>query len=115
MTAQRKAAQLDMFRSVPTSAEIGRQKHQAAMQRFETQHAVWLHYARNKMIEVIEVRGACSSDDCWELCPPPADAHPSLMGALFRDDRFLRISAKKSQRESANGRWISVYELKEMK
>lgn len=114
MTAQRKAAQLDMFRSVPTPAEIGKQKHQAAMQRFETEHAVWLSLARNKMVEVIKIHGACSSDDCWDLCPPPADAHPSVMGALFKDHRFLRVTAKKSHRESANGRWISVYELKEM-
>jgi len=102
-----------MFRYMPTAAEIGRQKHAAAMKRFETEHEEWLGRAREMMLTVITEKGNCSSDDCWERCPPPADAHPSLMGALFRDDRFLRITSKKSQRESANGRWISVYERKD--
>lgn len=108
----RGAIQTDLFRHTPTAAEIGRQKHAAAMERFEGLHGAWLAKARATMEQVIRETGSCSSDDCWALCPPPADAHPSLMGALFKDSRFLRISAKKSQRESANGRWISVYELK---
>jgi hypothetical protein len=112
-----KPAQLDMFGAAPrkpTEAEIAQQKLDQAMKRFETQHAVWLKLAREKMVEVIKDRGSCSSDDCWRLCPPPDDAHPSVMGALFKDPRFLRISAMRSNRESANRRWISVYELKEM-
>lgn len=109
---RRGPTQADLFRHGPSQAELGRQKHEAAMRRFEGAYSDWLDQARATMEEVIRKNGNCTSDDCWALCPPPADAHPSLMGALFRDDRFLRVSAKKSERASANGRWISVYELK---
>ena len=64
------------------------------------------------MVQVIEKMGECSSDDCWRLCPPPEDAHPSLMGCLFDDSRFVRVGDRLSTRPSAHSRRIGVYELR---
>lgn len=108
-----KPAQLDMF-AVRTQAD-GRRERDAAKRRMATANEEWLDRAREAMVTVIKEKGFCSSDDCWEKCPPPADAHPSLMGCLFDDRRFIRVGDKLSTRASARSRRISTYELTNMK
>lgn len=105
--------QMDMFATRPTAAD-GKAARDKAKQRMATQNEEWLDRARSIMVEVIREKGSCSSDDCWRLCPPPASAHPSLMGCLFDDRRFVRIGDRLSERASARSRRISTYELRNM-
>jgi hypothetical protein len=107
-----KAAQIDLFRQ--NEQQEGRRLRDEAKARLATSNGDWLETARNRMVEVIKTKGSCSSDDCWKLCPPPADAHPSVMGCLFDDERFVRIGDKLSERASARSRRISTYELRNM-
>ena len=109
--ATAKAVQSDLFKHVPTQAEIGRQLKEQALDCIETAWSDWLAKARDTMAKVCLEKGQCTSDDCWELCPPPADAHHNIMGCLFRDRRFVRVSATQTKRASGRARWISVYEL----
>lgn len=109
----KKMVQIDMFHQ--RTMEDGRREARHAKDRMATQNEEWLDRARSMMVSVIMKKGWCSSDDCWDICPPPADAHPSVMGCLFDDRRFVRIGDMLSKRPSARGRRISTYELKEMR
>lgn len=112
MPAKRKMAQLDMFYRRQTTAD-GLRARDAAKSRLATENQEWLDRARSHMVETIREKGFCSSDDCWEKCPPPEGAHPSVMGCLFDDRRFVRVGDRLSTRPSARGRRISTYELKD--
>ena len=52
------------------------------------------------------------SDDVWRYCPPPADAHPSCMGAVFKSGLFVMTGWKASTRPSAHARVIRTYRLR---
>ena len=105
-------AQYDMFHVRRTTAD-GLKARDQAKSRLATENQEWLDRARSHMATVIREKGFCSSDDCWERCPPPKTAHPSLMGCLFDDRRFVRTGDRLSTRPSARGRRISTYELKD--
>jgi hypothetical protein len=106
-----RAVQMDMFHVRPTMADGIRARDQAK-RRLSTENQEWLDRARSHMAVTIREKGFCSSDDCWERCPPPESAHPSVMGCLFDDRRFVRVGDRLSTRPSARGRRISTYELK---
>ena len=108
---KRKPVQIDMFRK--EEMDTGRKLRDRAKERLASNNSEWLDRARATMIVVIREKGECSSDDCWALCPPPADTHPSVMGCLFDDRRFIRIGDRLSTRPSARARRISTYELKD--
>lgn len=108
--------QIDMFRQAEQrDGREGRRLRDEAKSKLALRNSDWLDRAREKMVEVILIKGFCSSDDCWEHCPPPPDSHPSVMGCLFDDRRFVRIGDKLSDRASARSRRISTYELHDMK
>lgn len=111
MPAKRSAVQIDLFYRRPTAAD-GLAARDTAKNRLATENQEWLDRARSHMVAVIKEKGFCSSDDCWERCPPPEGAHPSVMGCLFDDRRFYRTGDLLSKRPSARGRRISIYELR---
>jgi hypothetical protein len=107
----RSPGQADLF--YKAAMDTGRQLRDAGKERLSERNQIWLARARATMVDVIRQKGECSSDDCWELCPPPIATHPSVMGCLFDDRRFVRIGDRLSKRPSAHARRISVYELKD--
>jgi hypothetical protein len=101
--------QPDLFRKGPT----GEQLRDAALQRFEQNEPRWLDRARAMLVALLgDGQGEVSSDDVWRYCPPPADVHPSCMGAVFKDDRFCVTGWRASTRPSAHARVIRTYCLK---
>lgn len=106
-----KPRQLDMF--AKATQDEGRRRRDQAKARLADNNSDWLHRARERMVQVIRDKGECSSDDCWAFCPPPADAHPSVMGCLFDDRRFIRTGSVLTKRPEGRARRISVYELKD--
>lgn len=112
MPAKRRGpVQIDMF--AQRTQDDGRRARDDAKKRLASQNEEWLDRARATMVTVIRDKGECSSDDCWKLCPPPADTHPSVMGCLFDDRRFLRIGDRLTSRPEGRARRISTYELKD--
>lgn len=107
--------QLDMFATRPVERDRGAELRDQAKRKLSSENEEWLDRARLVMVGVIKDRGTCSSDDCWRLCPPPSHAHPSVMGCLFDDRRFVRSGDKLSDRPSAHRRRISLYELSDWK
>lgn len=116
--------QNDLFRQ--TVGPSGEQLKKEAFQKLDSKHGRWIHWAREQVYQLLVKRTAdheafpltaplptVTSDDIWDRWPPPADAHPSVMGPVFSDRRFLREGYQKSKRPSAHSRVISVYVLSE--
>jgi hypothetical protein len=108
--------QPDLFRKTPT----GQQLKAEALDSFEHHESNWMARARARMVALFEDRrelfgkyAEVSSDDVWDLCPPPADCHPSVMGPVFRGGLFVKTGWRASKRPSAHARMISTYRLKE--
>ena len=101
--------QADLFRKGPTGAELRDQ----ALRKFEYHEQPWLGRARAAMVELGSLcQTDFSSDDVWKFCPPPADAHPSVMGTVFKCSLFIQTGWKASTRPSAHARTIRTYRLK---
>ena len=103
------ADQSDLFRKGPTGAELRDQ----ALRKLEYHEQPWLGRARAAMVELLSdgMRNV-SSDDVWAYCPPPADAHPSVMGTVFKGGLFIMTGWRASTRPSAHARVIRTYRLR---
>ena len=89
----------------------GKQRKEEALDLFEGRQDAWLANARDMAAQLARENGKVTSDDIWLTLPPPLSAHPSVMGALFRDNRFRLVDFTLSKRPRANARRIGVYEL----
>ena len=69
----------------------------------------WVSQARAVAKRVAYEQGTVSSDDIHELCPPPPDAHPNVMGAVFKNLGLRVVSFTTTKRPSGHGRLIRVY------
>lgn len=77
-------------------------------------HAKWIMEARRKAVELCRRNGEVSSDDIWQVLPPPEKADPRVMGAVFFPrDQWIVIRSEKSARKINHGRRISVWQLVE--
>ena len=85
-----------------------------ALDTHEVTYADWLKDAREKAYRHAREFGAVCSDDVHALCPLPPWVHHNVMGAVFRDERFVRVGYKQSTRPSGHARVISQYELRNM-
>jgi hypothetical protein len=91
----------------------GEQLKKAALDKFELHETVWLSRARLAMCNLLsDGQREVSSDDVWRYCPPPADAHPSCMGSIFRQPCFITVGWIASTRPSAHARVIRTYRLR---
>lgn len=104
--------QPDLFRK----PESGQAIKQRELERWQENESRWIARARAAMLELCLDRNGqpVSSDDVWDLCPPPADCHPSVMGPVFRGGLFQKVGWKASKRPSAHARMISIYTIKEV-
>ena len=101
--------QTDLFRKGPSGTEL----RDHALRKYELQETVWLSRARLAMCNLLaDGQHEVSSDDVWRYCPPPADAHPSCMGAIFKQSYFVTTGWRASTRPSAHARVIRTYRLK---
>lgn len=91
--------------------QTGMQRKEDALDLFELRQDLWLANARDMAAQLAREHGKVTSDDVWLALPPPRTAHPSVMGALFRDKRFKLVDFTLSKRPLANARRIGVYEL----
>ena len=108
--------QPDLFKRPATGVEL----RDEVLDRFKNEERSWIERARKRMIDHAMVQSALAgypvevcSDDVWDLCPPPVDRHPSIMGPVFHGGMWIRTGYRASKRPSAHARVISVYTLKE--
>jgi hypothetical protein len=92
-----------------TQMDLGLRLRDAGSGRVADRHAEWIEQARRVAHAVVDQRGRVSSDDLHELCPPPADAHPNIWGALFLRIGLVPVDYTKTRRPEGRGRVIRVY------
>jgi hypothetical protein len=83
-----------------------------ALKTHEVHYEHWLAEARNAAFRFAQTNGFVCSDDVHRLCPMPSWVHHNAMGAVFRDNRFVRRGYVQSKRPSAHARVISDYVLR---
>ncbi len=71
----------------------------------------WITRARNFAMHYAARNGEVTSDDVQKWCPPPPDAHPNVMGAVFRGKRLKPVGFTQTKRVSGHARTIRIYEL----
>lgn len=91
----------------------GLARKDAGIDRVKENNAQWIKEARAVAMEILSIKGEICSDDVHEAFPPPADAHPNVMGALMRDLGLKAVGFRPTTRPSGHGRVIRVYRKKE--
>lgn len=94
-------------------AEDGRRRGRRAAEfgigSVSRRDAGWIETARRVAREIAARKGTVCSDDLHDACPPPPDAHPNLMGAVWRSIGLPAIGWTTSRRPEAHGRAIRLY------
>ncbi len=79
----------------------------------EKAHGDWIERARKAARDLASTRGEISSDDIWDIAPPPAGVDPRVIGAVFSDKTmWQRLRYDKSTRKINHGRPVSVWTLR---
>ena len=71
---------------------------------------VWLAKARQYALKHAQKHGFVTSDDVLEIVG--ACQSPSVAGAIFKDERFVKSGYRPSRRITTHGRDISIWRLK---
>lgn len=76
-------------------------------------HGDWIESARAAARKLASERGEISSDDIWDIAPPPAGVDPRVLGAIFSDKTLWeRTRYTKSSRKVNHGRVIACWKLR---
>jgi hypothetical protein len=75
-------------------------------------HGDWIAQARLAARRIAAEQGAVTINDVREICPPPTEADPRIMGSVFKTDAFVRVGFQVSSRRSCHGRMIGVFRLR---
>ena len=79
----------------------------------EQAHSEWLDIARGAARYLSAQRGEITIDDVREVCPPPPEIDPRIMGAVFKPKSDWECTGyRKSDREECNGRPVGLWRLK---
>jgi len=100
----------DLFGS-QRELEHGRAMKEAGQLRAESSEPNWVDNARATLNWLAQFRDFVTSDDLYEWDPPPADAHPNIVGAVFRKSGLVPCGFQKSARASAHARVIRQWRL----
>ncbi len=72
----------------------------------------WMKAARGAARKAALEKGRVTIDDVRAVCPPPPDADPRIMGAVFAGGEFVRMGFEASSRAACHGRPIGVFQLR---
>lgn len=89
------------------------QFEQKVLPLFEASRADWLAAARRVALDHAKKHGQVTIDDVRNLCPPPDDIDPRVMGAVLAGKLFRKIGYQNSSRSDCHGRPIGVFAVAE--
>jgi hypothetical protein len=72
----------------------------------------WIFKARDAARRLATERGQITINDVRGVCPPPEDADPRIMGAVFLKREFERVGFAASSRDACHHRTIGVFKLR---
>lgn len=85
-----------------------------ALDTHEVTYSDWLKDARESAYRFCILNNTVSSDDVHRLTPLPPWIHHNVMGAVFRDHRFVARGYIQTRRPSGHARIIREYVLREL-
>lgn len=80
--------------------------------KLESGRKLWLRRAREAARSLAMRRGSVTIDEVRELCPPPEDVDPRVMGAVFKHNEFELVDYIESRRKACHGRHIGIFRLR---
>lgn len=95
-----------------TQATLGFEARDQSLDLLERTRADWISRARIVAHNIILRKGWVTADDLREVWPVPDDWDARVVGAVFRDRRFLKIGSTATERVSSHRRPISVFRLR---
>jgi len=72
----------------------------------------WLTEARGIAVSLAQARGEITIDDVRDVLPPPDNADPRIMGAVFKGGDFELVRYVRSMRVTCHRRPVAVFRLK---
>jgi hypothetical protein len=79
---------------------------------FELSRAQWLAQARSAAWKLGQSGCTVTVNDVRAVCPPPANADPRVMGAVFTKSVWERVAIVNSDRGACHGRPIAAFRLR---
>lgn len=74
----------------------------------------YLYAARGLAVRICKEKGEVTINDIRDKLPPPEEMHPSVLGAIFRDRRFIHTGRYTTAKHLAShARKVGIYQLKE--
>lgn len=95
------------------TATIGQVIRDAQLNLFEQRDATFLARCRAIAAEVCRQHGSVSINDVRERVQIPAEMHPSVLGAVFKDKKFKAVGFTLANHPQAHARVIRTYQLQE--
>ena len=93
-------------------ALAGFEARDAALDLLERTRADWISRARIVAHNIILRKGWVTADDLREVWPVPDDWDARVVGAVFRDKRFVKEGYRATERTTSHGRPIAVFRLR---
>lgn len=91
--------------------QIGRVLRDAQLDLFEHRDTAFLSRCRALAVEICHQQGTVSINDIRAQLQIPADMHPSVLGAVFRNKQFQKVGLIEATHPQAHARVIRVYSL----
>lgn len=85
---------------------------EGVMATFDETRGPWLNQARAAAKRLAASNGTVTIDQVRDVCPPPDDVDPRVMGAVLRTGKdFVRIGYCTADRPESTGRQIAIFRL----
>lgn len=95
-----------------TQAQLGFDLRDEALDLLECTRADWISRAKIVAHNIAFKKGWVTADDLREVWPVPDDWDARVVGAVFRDKRFLKVGSTATERVTSHKRPISVFRLR---
>lgn len=100
---------MDLFDWSPST---GRNERDRVLTALEEHRPDFIAAARMAAVEHARQFGVVTINDVRAKCPPPENVDPRVMGAVFRDKRFVKVGYENSSRSTCHARPIAKFRLK---
>lgn len=84
----------------------------AALDLLEDTRESYVERAREAAIALASDGRDITIDDVREVCPPPDDVDPRVMGTVLRAPLFVKVGYATSSRKTCHARPIAVFRLR---
>ncbi len=92
--------------------QLGLFERDQVLDLLERTRADWISRARIVAHNIILRKGWVTADDLREVWPVPEEFDARVVGAVFRDKRFVKDGYTATERPTSHGRPIAVFRLR---